>query len=62
VTPLGKILVVDGFSVEEGGEDFFDLREFVEPREEDTSWSGAFHEVVHFFAKVMGESCDFAGA
>lgn len=62
VTPLGKILVVDGLSVEESSEDFFDRREVIEPREKNASWSGALEKAVHLFAKVMGESCDLAGS
>ena len=62
VSPLGEILLADGFVVEESGEDFVDLREAVEPGGEKTAREVLFEAVVEFVADGTGETGDFSGS
>jgi hypothetical protein len=61
LTPVSHVLFGDGFGGEFGGEDFFDDREFIEPRE-DLGVAVAIEDtLVDLFAEVAGETGDLAG-
>jgi hypothetical protein len=59
VSPFGEVLVVDGFSLEEFGEDAFGFREFVEPGENGFAEFAVVEAAVELFADGGGEAGDF---